>query len=76
MAGVVEVIGSEVTRFKVGDKVYGSPPLGTPGCGSFAEFCNAREEAMGKIPDGVDFGAASTMPGELDYFDFCWSGLV
>jgi NADPH:quinone reductase-like Zn-dependent oxidoreductase len=38
VAGTVEEIGSSVTRFAVGDEVYGVAP------GSFAEYAVAKEE--------------------------------
>ena len=49
-AGIVEEIGSGVTRFQVGDKVFGEFMDG----GAFAEYACVPETACGHIPDGID----------------------
>src|SRR5262249_34857908 len=46
VAGVVEAVGGNVTRFKPGDAVFGN-------CrGAFAEYRCAAESALDKVPDG------------------------
>jgi NADPH:quinone reductase len=62
-AGVVEGVGAGVTRFKVGDGVYGqffAPPAGR---GTYAEFI-AASEALGiaPIPRGIYTAQASAVP--------------
>lgn len=59
VAGVVEEVGSAVTRFRVGDEVFGSAS------GSFAEFAVAREKRVVLKPEGVPFvqAAAVSMAG-------------
>lgn len=44
VAGVVDAVGPDVGRLKVGDRVYGHAKA------SWSEFCIAREEAVGLVP--------------------------
>jgi NADPH:quinone reductase-like Zn-dependent oxidoreductase len=60
VAGVVEEIGPEVTRFHQGDRVFGD--MFTFGLGSFAEFKCVSERALLTIPEGMSFEHASTFP--------------
>jgi NADPH:quinone reductase-like Zn-dependent oxidoreductase len=60
VAGVVEAVGPDVTRFKPGDRVFGD--MFAYGTGSFAEFVCAPERAFLTIPDGMSFEDASTLP--------------
>ncbi|QHC23521.1 type I polyketide synthase [Streptomyces sp. GS7] len=56
-AGVVIAVGSRVTRFAVGDRVFG---FGADMLGSHA---TVQETLTGHIPDGMDFCQATTLPG-------------
>ena len=56
LAGRVEAVGGAVTRFRVGDEVYGSA------LGSFAEYACAREDQLAPKPTNVSFEAAATIP--------------
>src|SRR4051812_36481352 len=47
-AGVVEAVGEEATRFKVGDRVFGD--LYLYGAGAFAEYVCVPEKALAAIP--------------------------
>jgi NADPH:quinone reductase-like Zn-dependent oxidoreductase len=60
VAGVVEAIGSAVTRFRPGDEVFAD--LFSFGGGTFAEYVCARETAFQTIPAGMSFEVASTLP--------------
>ena len=60
VAGVVEAVGPGVTRFKAGDRVYGD--MFSFGMGAFAEYVCTRERAFARIPDGMDFETAATLP--------------
>ena len=64
-AGVVESVGSEVTTFKPGDKVYGDvmpTSLGPKVSGTIAEYCAADANLLSLIPDGVSFTEAAALP--------------
>ncbi len=56
-AGHVEAVGSEVTRFKVGD-----PVIGFKWFGSHAELFAVPERYAYEVPEGLDLDAASTIP--------------
>jgi NADPH:quinone reductase-like Zn-dependent oxidoreductase len=56
-AGTVEAIGSSVTKFKVGDEVFGGR------MGSFAEYVRVRESrAVALKPANVSFEQAASVP--------------
>lgn len=59
VAGVVDAVGPGVTRFRVGDEVYGDN-LALKG--GFAELAVAPESALAIKPSGLSFEAASTIP--------------
>lgn len=59
-AGHIETIGHEVTKFKPGDKVFGSLLKTTRGC--FAGYTCATERRIARMPDGVSFEAAAAAP--------------
>lgn len=60
LPGVVEAVGSGVTRFKVGDEVMGE--LGSHGWGTFAEQVCAPETALALKPQRVSFEEAAAAP--------------
>ena len=56
-AGTVEAVGSDVTRFKPGDEVFGG------GNGVFAEYVTiAQDGALAMKPAGVSFEQAASTP--------------
>jgi NADPH:quinone reductase-like Zn-dependent oxidoreductase len=56
VAGRVEAVGANVTRFKPGDEVLGT-------CnGSFAEYVSARHDRFVKKPANLTFEQAATVP--------------
>ncbi len=59
IAGRVEAIGKSVTRFKVGDEVYGDL---SSDWGGFAEYVCARENFLEKKPPGMTFEQAAAIP--------------
>lgn len=59
VAGVVESVGRDVTRFAPGDAVYGDN-LGLKG--GFAQYCVAPESVLAHKPAGLTFAEASTIP--------------
>ena len=56
VAGVVEAIGADVTRFRPGDAVMGI------GEGTFAEFARAREDKLVPKPASLTFEQAAAVP--------------
>ena len=57
LAGVVEAVGSRVTRFRPGDQVYG-----TCEGGSFAEYAAAPQRQLALKPAGITFEQAAVTP--------------
>jgi NADPH:quinone reductase-like Zn-dependent oxidoreductase len=60
VAGVVEAVGPEATRFKPGDRVFGD--MFSFGSDAFADYVCASERAFLPIPDGMAFDVAATLP--------------
>jgi NADPH:quinone reductase-like Zn-dependent oxidoreductase len=60
VAGVVEAVGSSVTRFGPGDEVFAD--LFAHGQGAFAEYVCAPETAFQSMPAGMSFEDAATLP--------------
>jgi NADPH:quinone reductase-like Zn-dependent oxidoreductase len=56
VAGVVEAIGKNVTRFKPGDEVFGI------GMGSYAEYTRALESKLAPKPANLSFEQAAVVP--------------
>lgn len=56
VAGTVVEIGAAVTRFAVGDEVYGVAP------GSFAEYVAAPESRLARKPASLTFTQAAVVP--------------
>ena len=64
-AGVVEQVGADVTRYRVGDKVFGFLLHANPTVheGSWAELLTVPEDAtIARVPDSVDLAAAGAAP--------------
>ena len=61
VAGIVKTAGNRVTRFNVGDRVYGTiPHLNVSGArgdrqGTYADHVVAREDRLATLPDGISF---------------------
>lgn len=60
VAGVVDAVGPDVTRWKVGDRVFAD--LFGRRTGAFAEFACARETAFAAIPDSLSDEMAAALP--------------
>ncbi|MGK7929246.1 MAG: NAD(P)-dependent alcohol dehydrogenase [Spirulina sp.] len=60
IAGRVEVVGKNVTKFKPGDAVYGD--ISECGFGGFAEYVCVPESALALKPDGMTFVEAAAIP--------------
>jgi NADPH2:quinone reductase len=59
LAGTVEAIGPGVTRFKVGDRVWGSNQGVLGRQGTFAEYAAVHEDWLYRTPDNVSDAAAA-----------------
>jgi len=59
-AGVVRAVGEQVTRFKVGDRVWYAGAIDRPG--SYAELQQVDEHLVGAMPARLDFAAAAALP--------------
>lgn len=59
-SGVIEEVGSKVTGFQKGDRVYTRLPLHK--IGAFAEYVAVDQKAIAKMPEGYDFNTAAAIP--------------
>ncbi|PJZ44943.1 NAD(P)-dependent alcohol dehydrogenase [Leptospira brenneri] len=68
-SGVVETVGEGVTKFKVGDRVFGSTGIKM---GAYAEFiCLPESAVMTILPKEISFSEGATLPfGSLTAIDF------
>jgi alcohol dehydrogenase len=60
LAGIVEAVGSGVTRFAKGDRVFARVDKET--MGAFAEHAVVREAHAALMPASIDFPAAAAVP--------------
>ena len=56
LAGTVEAVGRNVTRFKRGDEVFGVAP------GAFAEYASTKEDRLAAKSPGLTFQQAAALP--------------
>ena len=56
VAGTVETVGTNVTKFRAGDEVYGTCD------GSFAEYASAPQGTLAPKPGNLSFEEAATIP--------------
>jgi len=69
IAGIVEKAGSNVTKLKVGDAVYGYPTFG----GGWADYVTVKEWEVAAKPKSLNFVEAASVPmGALT----AWQALV
>ncbi len=59
-SGIVDQVGSKVTGFQKGDRVYTRLPLSK--IGAFAEYVAVDQKAIAKMPEGYDFNTAAAIP--------------
>jgi NADPH:quinone reductase-like Zn-dependent oxidoreductase len=63
LAGVVESVGRNVTRFRAGDEVFGeSTKMAWKNGGAFAEYASVPQELLSLKPANVTFEQAATVP--------------
>lgn len=60
VAGVITEIGSNVSKWKVGDRVFSRPD--TTRFGSYAEYTAVDEYLLAKLPDSISYEEAAAVP--------------
>lgn len=61
VAGIVDAVGSRVTEFVRGERIFYHGSLA--GCsGGFAEFACTTAHTVSRLPEGVDFVSAAALP--------------
>jgi NADPH:quinone reductase-like Zn-dependent oxidoreductase len=60
IAGVVEAVGPDAKKFKVGDQVFGD--IARYGSGGFAEYVSVDEKYLSSKPASVSFIEAAALP--------------
>ncbi|MEP0986551.1 NAD(P)-dependent alcohol dehydrogenase [Ekhidna sp.] len=71
LSGVVESLGEEVTKFQIGDAVYGD--ISNYGFGSFAEYIAIHENAIVRKPEYLSFEESAALSHAAN---LAWQGLV
>lgn len=61
LSGVVESIGRNVSRFAVGDEVFGECGLSWHNCGAFAEYAAVRADFLAAKPTNVSHAQAASV---------------
>jgi NADPH:quinone reductase-like Zn-dependent oxidoreductase len=61
VCGMVEAIGYGVTRFSVGDMVYGMPRF-PRAAGAYAEYVTAPSRQFARLPDGISPTEGAALP--------------
>lgn len=61
LAGIVTAVGAGVSRFKIGDRVWGSNQGLLGRQGTCAEFASVREEWLYTMPSSVSYEQAATL---------------
>ena len=63
LAGVIEAVGKSVTRFKVGDEVFGEcAKHGWMNGGAYAEYAAVPQDYLARKPSNVSFEQAAAVP--------------
>jgi alcohol dehydrogenase len=60
LAGTVEALGEGVTRFAVGDRVFGR--MAKAAMGAFADYAAVPEDVLATMPPSLDFETAAAIP--------------
>lgn len=58
--GIVEKAGRHAVPFRPGDRIYTRLPVRRPG--AFAEYAAVPASAVARMPEGLDYAAASAIP--------------
>lgn len=60
VAGIIEAVGEHITKFKIGDEVFGD--LASCGFGGFAQYTTAVENVLALKPKEISFETACAVP--------------
>jgi NADPH:quinone reductase-like Zn-dependent oxidoreductase len=76
LAGTVESVGKNVTRFKPGDEIFGESHGGVQwkNGGAFAEYASVPQDALALKPRNITFEQAASVPtsGYIALTNFQW----
>lgn len=59
-AGIIKNVGTNVTNFQIGDRVFARPE--TTAGGTYAEFTAIDENLLAKMPENLSFEEAASVP--------------
>ena len=62
LAGVIDVVGGEVSGWHAGDRVMAAVSPWVPGGGAQAEYVVVAEDQLARVPDGWSLIEAATLP--------------
>jgi NADPH:quinone reductase-like Zn-dependent oxidoreductase len=62
VSGIVEALGSGITKFKKGDEIYARPDVARSGKGTYAEYVVVQETEAALKPKSVDHVHAAAIP--------------
>jgi NADPH:quinone reductase len=62
LAGVIDAVGPEVSKWRAGDRVMAAVSPWVPGGGAQAEYVLVAEDQLARVPDGISLEAAATLP--------------
>lgn len=62
LAGEVAAVGAEVTRFSVGDRVFGTPGFSMGAYAEYISLAEAGEAVLAPMPDDLTYEQAVTLP--------------
>lgn len=62
LSGTVDAVGEGVSRFKVGDRVFGTSRQGQGLNGSYAQYAVAAEPMLTPLPEAVSLAEAACLP--------------
>lgn len=57
-AGIIEMVGNNVSHFRIGDRVFGETLKG----GAFAEYTCVPANVCATMPEGIDFKVMASVP--------------
>lgn len=62
IAGKIVEVGKNVSQWQIGDKVYGQAYVFFGESGAYAEYAAVSANRLAKLPNGLDFETAASLP--------------